>query len=182
MHFRRLASLVLGGWLAGSLLLLAFTAQNVRVVDQLIRTPAKQAVDFMVKLQESDLRVLMNYHAQEVNNWARQSWEIAQLALGMALVLSLFFSTSGKRYTVLMCLLMICSVVFQHWFLTPQTQKLMQDTVFVKPDQLSVERDRLRSLDTGYRTTEIVKLGLGVVLAWGLLKRGRRRHHEADID
>jgi hypothetical protein len=77
---------------------------------------------------------------------------------------------------------MICSVVFQHWFLEPQSQRLMHATVFVKPDQMSVERDRLRSLEAGYRTTEILKLSLGVVLAWGLLKRGRRRHHEADVD
>jgi len=182
MHFRRFASLVLGGWLAGSLLLLALTAQNARIVDRLIRTPVKEAVDYMVKLQEADLRVLMNYHAEEANDWARQSWETVQLVLGVVVLLSLFLSTGGKRYTVVLCVLMICSVVFQHWFLEPQSQRLMQATVFVKPDQMSVERDRLRSLETGYRTTEILKLSLGALLAWGLIKRGRRHHREADVD
>ena len=181
MHFRRLASLVLGGWLAGSLLMMAFTSRNLTVVDELIRSPAKEAVDMMVKLQESEVRMLFNYHGAEVNSWAARTWEIAQLGLGLVLLVSLFFSVGGKRYTLILCLMMISSVAFQHWFLTPKMYQLTQATVFVKPDQLSVERDRLHSMQTGYTTTESLKLVLGLIMAWGLLKRGYRHQREGDV-
>jgi hypothetical protein len=182
MHFRRLASLALGGWLAGSLLMLAFTVRNAGVVDEIIRTPAKQAVDVMVKLQESDVRMLLNYHAETVNRRAWRGWEITQFVLGGVLLLSLFFSVGGKRYTIILCLMMISSAAFQHWFLTPRAEELAQAAVFVKPDQISVQRDRLQSVQSGYTTTEALKVALGILLAWGLLKRSRRRPREVDVD
>ena len=182
MHFRRLAALVLGGWLAGSLLMLAFTDRNTSVVDELIRTPAKQSIGTMSKLPEAELRMLMNHHGETVNGWIRRSWEITQLVLGVVLLLSLFFSAGGKRYTMILCLMMTATAAFQHWFLTPKVDQLTQATVFAQPDKLVVQRDRLRSMQTGYTTTEALKLGVGVLLAWGLLKRGRRRQREAEVD
>jgi hypothetical protein len=182
MHFRRLASLILGGWLAGSLLALAFAAKNLGIVDELVRTPAKEAVDVMVKLQESEIRTLMNYHGEMVNRWVWRTWESAQFVLGAVLLMSLFFSIGGKRYTMILCLMMIASTAFQHWFLTPKVDQLTQATVFVKPDQLSVERDRLRSVQAGYSTTEALKVTIGILLAWGLLKRGRRRQRDSDVE
>ena len=181
MHFRRLASLAMGGWLAGSLLLIAITTQNVRVVERLVRTPSKTAAESMVRMQESDVRLLMNYHAEDLNRWAYGIWEVTQMVLGLAVLLSLFLSAGGKRYTMILCVIMISTVIFQHWFVTPQMGKLAQVATFVKSDQVSVERDRLVSMQSAYTTTEAVKIGLGVLLAWGLLKRGRRRR-ETEID
>jgi hypothetical protein len=181
MHFRRFASLALGGWLAGSILLIAITSQNVRIVERLVRIPAKAAAESMVRMQESDVRMLMNYHAENLNRWAYSTWEITQMVLGVALLLSLFLSAGGKRYTMILCVLMIATVIFQHWFVTPQMEKMAQAAAFVKPDQVSVERDRLASMQSAYTTTEAVKIGVGVLLAWGLLQRGRRRR-ETDVD
>ena len=67
MHFRRLSALALGAWLAGTLLVTASRSENTRSVDELIRTPAREAVDVMAKMQESDVRILMLYHASEDN-------------------------------------------------------------------------------------------------------------------
>jgi hypothetical protein len=181
MHFRRFASLALGGWLAGSLLLIAITSHNVQVVESLVRTPAKAAAESMIRMQESDVRLLMAYHADDVNRWAYGVWEVTQMALGVAVLLGLLLSAGGKRYTTILCLMMIAAVIFQHWFVTPQTNRLAQTAIFVKPDQVSVERDRMASMQTAYLTTEGVKLLFGVLLAGGLLKRGRRRR-ETDID
>jgi len=37
-------------------------------------------------------------------------------------------------------------------------------------------------MQTGYTTTEALKLSIGILLAWGLLKRGRRHSRDGDID
>jgi hypothetical protein len=76
---------------------------------------------------------------------------------------------------------MIGLVVFQHWFASPQRSRLASVAVFVKQEEISVERDRFRSIEAAYTTMEAVKLGVGLLLGWGLLKRGRRRR-ESDID
>jgi hypothetical protein len=184
MHFRRLAALVLGAWLGGSLLITTFTAQNKRFVDQILSTPALEAVDFMVKIQEADVRILLGYQASEGNRWLVRTWEVAQLALGAVLLVSLFLSVNGNKYPIVLCLLMIGTVVFLHWFLTPQMERLSRAVDFVKPGQISVARDRLRSLETGYSIAETLKLMLGLGAVWGLLLRARRRrgHREAELD
>ncbi len=124
MHFRRLAALALGAWLGGSIILMSFTARNAGAVDQLIRAPAKAAVEYMVKLPEPDLRMLLNYHGSEVNRGMRRNWELIQFGLGALVLLGLFFGSGGKRYTIPLCLLMLVSVAFLHWFLAPEIAKV----------------------------------------------------------
>jgi hypothetical protein len=180
MHFRRLASIAVGGWLAGSILVLAFTSYNSRNIEPLVRLAPKPAAEIMVRIQEDDIRGLMHYHADDANRWAWSTWEVAQIVLGLVVLLSLFFSAGGKRYSLLLGMLMLAVAGFQHLLLTPQMNKLALSTIFSSPRQISVERDRLASLQSAYKMTEAGKLGLGVLLAWSLLKRGRRR--EAEIE
>ena len=184
MHFRRLSALALGAWLAGSLVVAAFTAENTRSVDQLVRTPAREAVDVMAKLQESELRALLYYQASEINRLVTGYWEIAQFALGAAVLAGLFFSPSGSKYPAVMCVLMLSTVVFLHWFLSPQIASLSRSAIFAT-GQAPVAQDRLRSLQTGYSTAEYLKLAIGFLMAWALLKRARRNHGRssaAEID
>lgn len=184
MHFRRLAALMLGAWLGGSLIVTSFTSQNMRVVDEIIRTPAREAVDVMVKVQESEMRIMLAYHASEGNRWLVRNWEIAQLVLGVVLLVALLFSVGGNKYPIVLSVLMLSTVVFLHWFLTPQMETLSRSVEFINPDQVSVARDRLRSLQTGYSTAEWLKLALGLATAWGLLRRVRRRrsHNESGLE
>src|SRR5512147_2272332 len=115
MHFRRLACVALGSWLAGSALLLALASYNLRTIEPLVRLPSKAAAETMVRVQDSDARVLMRYHADDVNRWAWGSWEIARFVLGLVVPLSLFLSVGGKRCSMLICVLMLGVAAFQHW-------------------------------------------------------------------
>ena len=172
----------MGAWLGGTLVVLLLSTQNVRLGNELIRTPAKEAVDTMVKVPESELRLLLNYHAAEGNRWLRSNWELAEVGLGVALLLSLFFAPGGKRYLIIVSLLMIFSTAFQHWFLTPEIDRLSPLAGFAQPDTVSVARDRLRSLESGYWTSQVLTLALGLLLAAGLVKRGHRRRQETEIE
>ena len=176
MHFRRLSALALGGWLAGSLLVAAFQVENTRSVDRLIRTPAREAVDVLAKMQESEVRAVMLYHASEINRLVTGYWEMTQFALGALVLAGLFFSPSGSKYPAVMCVLMLATVAFLHWFMTPQIENLARVASFAKTAQESVAEDRLRSLQTGYSTAEYLKLAIGFLMAWALLKRARRSH------
>jgi hypothetical protein len=179
VHFRRLSALALGGWLAGSLMVTAFKVENTRSVDQLIRTPPREAVDVLAKLQPSEVRAVMFYYASETNRQVTRYWEMAQLALGAVVLAGLFFSPSGSKYPAVMCLLMLAAVAFQHWFMTPQIESLARASIFTQTAQESVAQDRLRALQTGYSTAEYLKLAIGFLMAFALLKRARRSHRHA---
>ncbi len=174
MNFQRLSAIALGAWMAGSLLVAWFRVENSRATDQLIRTPPREAVDVLAKLQELESRALLRYHAYETNRLVTRNWELTQFALGAVVLAGLFLSPSGGRFPALMCVLMMAAVAFLHWFLTPQMNSLTRAAAFARTAQEMVAQDRVRSLQTGYQTVEYLKLGAGCLLALALLKRVRR--------
>jgi len=160
--------------MAGSLLVGAFMFENTRSAEQMIRVPPREAIDALAKLQESEVRPVLLYHAAETNRVVNRNWELTQFALGAVLLVGLFFSPVGSKTPALMCALMMASVAFLHWFLTPQIETLARAAIFVQTTQDTVAQDRMRSLQTGYSTVEYLKLGIGCLLAWTLLKRAHR--------
>jgi len=54
-------------------------------------------------------------------------------------------------------------------------------TDFVLDTEESLPRDRLRSLQTGYWIIDWAKISMGLVLAFGLIKRSRRRRESAEL-
>ena len=111
---------------------------------------------------------------------------MTQFVLGAVLLAGLFFSPSGSKYPAVICVLMLATVAFLHWFMTPQIDTLALAGMVTRTAQDSVAQDRLRSLQTGYSTAEYLKLAIGFLMAWALLKRARRSHrhtsstHETD--
>ena len=55
-----------------------------------------------------------------------------RLGLGVALLLCLFLGVEGKRFPVVLCLLMLATVASLHWFLTPEMEKLAAAVDFVR--------------------------------------------------
>jgi hypothetical protein len=178
MHFRRLAALTLGAWLAGSLLVALFTAHNARVAGQILARPPSEAVDVIVKLQPAELRMLLDYHATEGNQWLRGNWETVQFGLGLVTLAALFLGSGRSPFPIVVCLLMIGTVAFLHFFMTPQIRGLAVMVDFLRPDQSPAARDRLHALETGYSIADNVKLLLGAMVAISLLRRRRRSQRE----
>jgi hypothetical protein len=165
----------MGAWLAGMVLMLVLPARNLASVEELLRTPSPKAQGVLEKAEEVNARPLLTHYASQLNRWLVRNWERVQLGLGVALALCLLLGVEGKRFTVVLCLLMLATVVFLHWFLTPEMEKLAEAVDFVALSTASVARDRLRSLQEGYTTAECIKLVLGLLLAGGLLSRRRHR-------
>lgn len=182
MHTRRLAALIMGAWLAGIVFMLVVPARNLASVDELLQTPSPKAKRILEKVEEVNARPLLIHHVSELNRWLVRNWERVQLGLGVALSLCLLFGVDGKRFTVVLCLLMLATVGFLHWFLTPEMEKLAEAVDFAVPGDPSVARDRLRSLQAGYSIAENVKLVFGLVLAGGLLLSRRRRRRSVEVE
>jgi hypothetical protein len=135
----------------------------------------------MVKLEQREGRVVLRHFAAELDRRLRRHWEYVEIGLGLMVLISLFLGSSGKRYPGVLCVLMLGCVCFLHWFVGPEMEKLAPAADFVQDTQVSVMRDRYRSLSQVYSTTVAVKLALGSVLTFGLIKR-RRRRGAPDID
>jgi hypothetical protein len=171
MHFRRLAALLLGAWLGGSVFMDMVATQNFRSVDRLLAAPPAQVAERIQALGGHDAaRVFLRYQVSEQNRWYFQTWERVQVALGAVLFLVLLFGAVPNRVTLLITLLMLAMVLLMHFFLTPEITRLGRAADFAP----AADRTRFWTFHGMYSAGELIKLGLGIVLAARLLRRAKK--------
>ena len=175
MHFRRFAALLLGAWLTGCVFMDMVATQNFRSVDRLLTAPPAQIAERMQAMGGHDMaRVFLRYQASELNRAYFDNWERAQIVLGVVLFLVLLFGSPPNRLMLLLTLLMLGIVLVMHFYLTPEITRLGRTIDFVSPGTPSAERSRFWTFHGAYSTCELVKFGLGTVLAVLLVRRRRR--------
>ena len=172
MHFRRFAALLLGAWLTGCVFMDMVATQNFRSVDRLLAAPDAERIQAM---GGRDLaRAFLRYQASELNRSYFDNWERTQIALGVVLFLVLLFGSPPNRLMLLLTLLMLALVLVMHFYLTPEITRLGRVIDFVSPGTPSPDRARFWTFHGAYSACELVKFGLGTVLAVLLVRRRRR--------
>lgn len=174
MHFRRLASFLLGAWLMGSVFMDVVATQNFRSVDLLLADPSLGASAQIREMGPDQARVFLRHHAAEQNRAYFELWERVQLALGLVLFLVLLFGSAPSKLSLGLCVAMFVVVLAARLLLTPEIAKLGRSTDFVLDTTSSPERSRFRTFHGAYSGLELAKLGIGLTLTATLLFRGRR--------
>ncbi|MCS6953796.1 MAG: hypothetical protein RMK57_14690 [Bryobacterales bacterium] len=181
MHYRRLASLLVGAWLSGSLLMMVVATQNFRGVDRLLAAPSTAAAP-LLKALDGNARPLLRYQASELNRWYFRAWERMQLVFAPLLLAVLFFWAEARPPLLLLTGLIFVLTAAQHWLLTPEIIRLGRNIDFVPAQVFTPDRGRFWGLHTTYSLIETVKLALGVVVAGMLLRKKRRLARAEDRD
>jgi hypothetical protein len=175
MHFRRFAALLLGAWLAGCVFMDMVATQNFRSVDRLLAAPPPQIAERMQAMGGHDpARTFLRYQASELNRSYFDNWERAQIVLDAVLFLVLLFGSAPNRLMLLFTLLMLGLVLLMHFYLTPEITRLGRVIDFVAPGTPSPDRTRFWTFHGAYSACELLKFGLGTVLAVLLVRRRRR--------
>ncbi len=184
MHSRRLAALVLGAWLAGSLFMIGVATSNFKIVGNILKEPPPPARAQIEGLTEDGARMLLRLVASEQNRFFFHAWETAQIGLGAALALTLLFATNGHRVVMGLSLAMLALVIVTHFLLTPEITALGRVIDYVPADRQTEERVLFWKYHNVYSGTELVKLALGFLLAvWLLKSRGDgRRSRPVKLD
>jgi hypothetical protein len=177
MHFHRFAAFLLGAWLAGCLFMDMVATQNFRSVDRLLAAPSPQLAERVQAMGGHDAaRMLLRHQVAEQNRWYFETWEQVQIALGVALFLVLLFGVVPDRWMLFFNLLMLAIVLIAHFFLTPEITRLGRAIDFVPTGTSSGDRTRFWILHGSYSASELIKLGVGIVLAVLLVRRRRSPH------
>lgn len=168
VQFRRLASFVLGAWLAGSVLIDAVAIQNFRSVERFLGSPAALAAQDIHTLGRGETRVLLRHLVAEQNRFYFEHWEWIGLAIGLCFLFLLILGSRPPKVPILLALAMVAIVLGQRVALTPQITRLGRTLDFVAPNAASPERDTFWTLHGIYSGLELLKLGIGFTIA-GLL-------------
>lgn len=163
--------------------MMAVATGSFRAVDRILQAPAPPAAEHIQKLDGDSARMLLRHVAGEQNRRYFDQWESAQLALGVALAVTLLFGVRANRLVMGACGLLLLLVIVQHWLIRPELVLTGKSIEFLSPDEFSLERARFQGYHRLYSALEILKIALAVGLSVRLLiYRSRHRHVREQID
>jgi hypothetical protein len=138
-----------------------------------MQTAPEAALQMFQSLGQGQARQLLRFQAAELNRFNFESWEIAQIPLGLALLATLALGR-GTRLQLSLVGLMLLSVTASRFLLTPELIGIgrLLDFESANAAQLMLHR-RFSAFHGMYMGLEVLKLGLGVLLGGVLLYRRR---------
>lgn len=181
MHTRRLAAFLLGGWFAGSLLMVFVATQNFRNVDRVLEAPPPAARTMIDSLGHDPARRLLRYLASESNRFYFRNWERAQIALGLGLGMSLLFATERRLIPILLAGSMLAIAAFQYVALTPEITYLGKLLDF-PAEPVDSQWRRFWMMHNVYSVMEVTKMGMGMGLAAYLFWFRPRRRSRTEVN
>lgn len=152
MH-HRIASFLLGCWILGSLFMMFVATENFKIADA---------------AQDAHTRQLFRVMAGQANQTFFVTWEIAQIAISIALTGLFFFGVKRRLLASLAGGLFLLAVV-QHFWVTPEMISLTSQL------DTPTSAARFATLHALYGITEVLKLLIASVIA-GLLIPAWRTH------
>jgi hypothetical protein len=177
MKSRYVACWLVGAWIAGSLFMILVATQNFRSVDRLLAAPASARAPFE-KMGHQEARTFLRYQVSEQNRWYFETWETVQLALGLALIASLW--RQGKL-VVSLAAAMFALLLVERLYLTPEIIRLGRSIDFIPQATPSQDRNIFWRFHGVYSGVELLKLALGFLLSGRLIFGGNRTGVELDV-
>ena len=83
---RSLLITLLGGWIAGTLILAGVATQNFRTIDRLLSVPTPEFSRAIAPLGHDEARIVLRYLSSELNRLYFGAWGFIQLVLGVTIL------------------------------------------------------------------------------------------------
>lgn len=165
----RSALILLGAWMMGSLVLLVVAPTNFRLIDELLARSENASFRGLVEHVGHDpARELLRYLSSELNRKFFMLWNVAQLAIAIALVAFSRTLPGGRR--VRSALLAAVALVLLLLVLQPMITSLGRALDFVPREPPPPELARFQMLHVAYTVIELVKLVCAGLAGFWLLR------------
>ncbi len=172
MHHHRIAAFLSGCLILGSAFMIFVATQNFQTVDRVLAGPPPEAAQMFQTLGPDNSRLLLRYMAGEDNRLFFVTWELAEIALGIALTAILLFALRNGLLAGLAGGMVIIAL-FQHFRVTPEMISLGRLVDF-GAGAGSAAYSQFWRLHGLYGVLEVVKLILVIAVA-GFLLFGKRK-------
>ena len=164
MHTRRIATFLLGAWIAGCLFMAFISVQNVRTPTLVMTSPPPAVATQIQQLGWEPMAALLRHAAAEQTRRYTTLWVEAQVLIALVLLGCLTKATQKRIMQLALCANMLVMVLFQLRE-GPELTNHGRQTDF-PPGSLAVgPMTRFWALEQVYFGVEIVKLLCGAILA-----------------
>lgn len=182
MHLRRIACLLLGCWLAGTLVVGWIATSNFTAADTVLATTAPEIRNATARLEPGQAHMFLRYLVAVENGEYFMTWELAEFALLAALALVLFLDRQNKRLAVFPAALLLL-VAFQHFRLTREIIWLGEEMVLAGGGASARIRSQFSAMHTLYGISVLIELLVGIALAvWMSIRRRERRSRRSAME
>jgi len=183
VHSTRLATFLLGAWIAGSLLLDLVSLQNLRLAGQLLNSAIPPASEILQNAGREQMRLLLHHFAAEQYRYYFSLWGLIQIPGALLLAAVLYFAAEKRIMPQLLCGLMLVLVLFQ-FAIDPELIYRGREADFPPGSQSLGTQARGWVLTEIWIGVEVVKLLMGAGLAnymFAFKSRRRTRRTEDPI-
>jgi hypothetical protein len=162
-------------WLAGGFFAAWMATENFRSADRLLSANDPAAMVRLRVLGPGEGRALVRHQVAEQNRDLFETWEFAQLFLGISFFLFLLLGTAEGKFCLGLSALMVLLVLPQRCWLTPTMDFLGRAMDFAPNGGSPADHVRFLVLHGSYITLELLKWAAGILLAAILISRKNRR-------
>ncbi len=172
--------MLLGFWLAGSIVMTFIAADSANSAGRLLRDHGPAASLHIQSMGREEARIMLAYPVRQQARWWLEEWENLELALGALFFLFLLFGTREGKLVLSVTLGIYAIVLFERFLTLPQMLYLGSQMDFVPSNVVTPERNQLIAVQKLFTGVEIFK-ALGI-LALGvyMIARTRRSSHAWD--
>ena len=168
----RLALVVMGMWLMGTIATSVVATENFYTVDRILKTGTK--VEFyqdVFKLGHPQARELLRFLSSELNRLYFRIWNVAQLVLGPLALWLIWRRARPFGVADWGIVAMMAIVLLMLAYLTPAIVSLGRELDFVPRDPAPPGMSRFWILHAAYTSLEMVKLLIGAGVTWAIARR-----------
>ena len=169
MHTRRFGSFLIGAWLVGSILMWFVQSQSLMTPERILATPPPQLTNELENMGPDVSRQLMRHQAMQLNRRIAETWDVIQLGIGAALLVTSILTPHRSRITIASASIMIVLCATMAFYFTPLINNLGRAVDFLPPTAALRERASLSNLEMWHNVLEVFKMILALVVSVRLL-------------
>ena len=162
---RGIMTLLLGGWLLGTLVVAGVATGNFRMIDLLLNSPSHPVFQKdMAQLPSGEGRVLLRYLASELNRFYFRAWGGVEVALGGCLFGCVLWGLQERKLIVGFSLMLVI-VAINVFFLAPELVEVGRSLDFVPRQPPPAGMATFARLHAAYSILDLIQFLLGLWMA-----------------
>ena len=152
------------------ILIIGFVSQqNMSNVDRILGSPPGPVAKDIEDLGSDVTRLVMRYQATELNRFLAETWGVAQIGLGAAILSAVVFTAHRSKFLFYATCVMIVIALLQVAYIRPSLNALGRSFDFLPASAATRDRDSYQSYATMYTVAEVIKLLIGFLMSGRLL-------------
>lgn len=169
MHTRRVGAFLIGAWLFGTLLVAFVSSQSVANVERFFTSQPPQIAKEVDDVGSDVMRQILRYQADQHVRRISETWQVIQLGLGAALLVTAFLTSHRSRIVLACSLTMALIAAVMYFYLTPAMNALARSFDFLPASASIPERENFSRYAVWSRVLEILKIFCALVVTGRLL-------------